>query len=42
VEMFRINLECPEVGLVDVPVRKYNEKYSHGTDLDHIQYGKLI
>lgn len=39
VEMFKININHPEVGLVDVPVRKYNEKYSYGTDFDNVQYG---
>ncbi|OQW71218.1 MAG: hypothetical protein BVN35_16755 [Proteobacteria bacterium ST_bin11] len=41
VEMFKINSKNPEVGLVDVPVKKYNERYSHGTDFKNIQYGHI-
>ncbi|WP_323815848.1 hypothetical protein [Cellvibrio sp. NN19] len=39
VEMFKLNKKYPEIGLVDVPVKVYNEKYSHGINLDNIQTG---
>lgn len=39
VELMKLNIEFPAIGLVDVPVRSYNEKYSHGTDFSNIQRG---
>ncbi len=39
--MFSLNLKHSEVGLVDVPVQRYNEKYSYGIDLNNIQRGQL-
>lgn len=41
IEMFKINLKIPEVGLVDVPVRNYNQKYSLGINLDSLQQGSI-
>lgn len=41
VEMFKVNKDYPQIGLVDVPVRVYNEQYSHGTDFGNIQYGSI-
>lgn len=41
IEMFKINLQIPEVGLVDVPVRNYNQKYSLGINLDSYQQGSI-
>lgn len=41
VEMFKLNIAHPETGLVDVPVRMYNEKYSYGADFNNIQYGHV-
>lgn len=42
IEMFKLNQEFPEIGLVDVPVKKYNKKYSHGINLERFQTGKLF
>jgi hypothetical protein len=41
VELMKLNIEYPAIGLVDVPVRTYNEKYSHGTNFDSIQKGSF-
>lgn len=41
VQMFKITINYPEVGLVDVPVHIYNEKYSSGIDISNIYNGTL-
>jgi len=41
IEMFKINLEIPEAGLVDVPVRNYNQKYSLGINFGSLQKSLL-
>ncbi|WP_028875884.1 hypothetical protein [Teredinibacter turnerae] len=41
IEMFKINQKIPEAGLVDVPVRNYNQRYSLGINLDSLQKGSI-
>lgn len=39
VEIMKLNMKFPAIGLIDVPVRSYNERYSHGIDVGGIQKG---